>query len=359
MQDLGKDRPAHGGLCYQNSAISVAACSGSRLIVSRAEEAYSVPTTNPKCKFRLKCEREVSKMQNRSPAPVMVLVAAVTFSALAFGQNAQTQHPEASKVQNATAAPAPFHDISGTWEPAGGPGDGIQPYGVKAMPNDGKPEHQLPYTPYGLQTYKSHRALIGPNEVHLTSYNDPRDTCEPLGFPRANFYNLRETQIMQNEYKVAILYEYGEAWRVIWTDGRELPKLVDGGVLVGKEVREPRFYGYSVGKWVDDSTLVVQTVGMMAEDRVWLDGTGRPISDQLRVEERFHRVNHDRMELTVTIDDPKMYTKPWIAMNKFPLRLQDPHYDVTEMYCSPSEMEKYNKLFGSPASEGADKPPGQ
>jgi hypothetical protein len=227
------------------------------------------------------------------------------------------------------------------------------------MPNDGKPEHQLPYTPYGLETYKSHKPLIGSNEVLPTSYNDPRDTCEPLGFPRANFYNLRETQIMQDQYKVAVLYEYGEAWRVIWTDGRELPKLVDGGVLVGKEIREPRFYGYSVGKWVDDTTLVVQTVGMMPEDKVWLDGTGRPISDQLRVEERFHRVNHDRMELTVTIDDPKMYTKPWLAMNKFAFRLQDPHFDVTEMYCSLSEMEKYNKVFGAPAGEGADKPHGQ
>jgi hypothetical protein len=302
---------------------------------------------------------EGSKMRNRYVASVIVLVAAVIFSTLAFGQNAQTQHPGESKVQKTTAPPAPLRDISGTWEPANGPGDGIQPYGVSAMPNDGKPEHQLPYTPYGLEIYKSHKALIGPNEVHLTSYDDPRDTCEPLGFPRADFYNLRETQIMQDQHKVAILYEYGQAWRVIWTDGREIPKLVDGGVLVGKEVREPRFYGYSVGKWEDDSTLVVQTVGMMAEDRVWLDGSGRPISDKLHVEERFHRVNQDRMELTVTIDDPKMYTKPWIAMNKFPLRLQDPHYDVTEMYCSPSEMEKYNKLFGSPASEEGDKPDGR
>lgn len=99
---------------------------------------------------------------------------------------------------------------------------------------------------------------------------------------------------------------------MIWTDGRDLPKLVEGGVLVGKEIREPRFYGYSVGKWMDDSTLVVQTGGVMPEDRVWLDGAGRPISDQLQVEERFHRVTRDRMELTVTVNDPKMYTKPWI-----------------------------------------------
>jgi hypothetical protein len=301
----------------------------------------------------------VSKVLNRFRVSVIVLLAALTFSPLAFAQNSGPKQSGPPKNKKANPAPAPIHDISGTWEPAGGPGDGIQAFGVSAMPNDGKPEHQLPYTPYGLETYKSHKPLIGTNEVLPTSYNDPRDTCEPLGFPRANFYNLRETQIMQDQYKVAVLYEYGEAWRVIWTDGRELPKLVDGGVLVGKEIREPRYYGYSVGKWVDDTTLVVQTVGMMPEDKVWLDGTGRPISDQLRVEERFHRVNLDRMELTVTIDDPKIYTKPWLAMNKFAFRLQDPHFDVTEMYCSLSEMEKYNKLFGAPAGEGADKPHGQ
>ena len=298
-------------------------------------------------------------MLNRIRASVVVLLAAITIHPLAFAQSSPSQHSEAAKDRKATAAPAPFHDISGTWEPVGGPGEGIQAFGVSAMPNDGKPEHQLPYTPYGLKTYESHKPAIGANEVLATSFDDPRDTCEPLGFPRSNFYNFRETQILQDQYKVAVLYEYGQAWRVIWTDGREVPKLVDGGVLVGKEVREPRFYGYSVGKWVDDTTLVVQTVGMMPEDRVWLDGTGRPISDQLHVEERFHRVNHDRIELTVTIDDPKMYTEPWIAMNKFPLRLQDPHFDVTEMYCSPSEMEKYNKLFGGPAGATGDDEPGK
>ncbi len=298
-------------------------------------------------------------MLNHFKASVIVLAAVQTFSPLAHAQNTQPQQSGAAKEQKATAAPTPPHDISGTWAPAKGWSDGVQPNGVYSMPNDGRPEHQVPFTPYGLETYKSHKALAGVDAVLPAFYNDPRDKCEPLGFPRANFYNLRETQIMQNEYKVAILYEYGEAWRVIWTDGRTLPKIVDGGVLVGKEVREPRFYGYSVGKWVDDSTLVVQTVGMMPEDRVWLDIAGRPISDALRVEERFHRVNHDRLELTVTINDPKMYTKPWIAMNKFPMQLEDPHKDVMEMYCSPSEMEKYNKLFGDPSSAPAGNAPGR
>ena len=52
-----------------------------------------------------------------------------------------------------------------------------------------------------------------------------------------------------------------------------------------------------------------------------MDLAGRLVSDALNVEERFHRVDHDHLELTVTIDDPKMYTKPWVAMNKFPMKV--------------------------------------
>jgi len=267
---------------------------------------------------------------------ILVLSAGLTVSVMAFTQADRPLQSEAVTDQEADLASAPRHDISGTWEPANGPGDGIQGSGVKAMPNDGKPEHALPYTPHGLATYKSHRALEGIDAVLPAFHNDPRNLCEPIGFPRANHYNVRQTQILQNEFKVVVLYEYAQTWRVIWTDGREVPT----------EIPEPRFYGYSVGNWVDDTTLVVQTVGMMPEDRVWLDSTGRPISDALRVEERWHRVSDDRLELTVTIDDPKMYTRPWVSMDRFPMKLQDPHTDVPEMYCSPVEMERYNELFG-------------
>jgi hypothetical protein len=238
---------------------------------------------------------------------------AISISILALSSAfARTDEPHQIKETQdqkvaSSAGPAPIHDISGTWEPANGPGDGTQPAGVIAMPDDGKPEHQLPYTPLGLQTLKSHKALVGVGEVLPGFYNDPRDKCEPIGFPRTDFYNLRETQILQNEYKVAVLYQYAEIWRVIWTDGRTLPKVVDGEVLVGKEVREPRYYGYSVGKWVNDTTLVVDTVGTMGDDRTWMDLAGRPVSDRLHVTEEFHRVHDDRLELTVTIDDPKRW----------------------------------------------------
>ncbi len=295
--------------------------------------------------------------------PAAVLTGILTFASLTFTPAVRSQQPAAVKDENATPAagrvlrdgwgravskqakdqnpaPAPRHDISGIWEPAKGPGDGIQANGPKDMPYDGKPEHDPPYTPLGLQTLKSHKALFGYAAVLEGYSNDPRNKCDPLGFPRADFYQIRHTQILQNERQVVILYEFEKRWRTIWTDGRDHPK----------EIPEPKWYGYSVGKWVDDDTLVVQTVGTMGDERAWLDETGRPVSDAMRVEERFHRVDHDNLELTVTIDDPKMYTKPWVAMNKFPMKLQSPDYDVVEMMCIPSEIERYNKEYGDVAS---------
>ena len=240
--------------------------------------------------------------------------------------------------------PAPRHDISGTWEPARGPGDGIMAWGPRDMPYDGAPEHNPPYSAIGWQTQHSHKPLEGEERVLESLSNDPRNKCDPLGFPRADFYQIRHTQIMQDDHKIAILYEFEKRWRIIWIDGRELPK----------EVPEPRYYGYSVGKWVDDSTLVVETIGTEGDEKVWLDEAGRPMSEDMHVVERFHRADHDHMELTVTIDDPKMYTKPWVAM-KFPMKLQSPDYDVVEMMCIPSEMQQYNKDYGDPAS-GVESP---
>jgi hypothetical protein len=98
---------------------------------------------------------------------------------------------------------------------------------------------------------------------------------------------------------------------------------------------------------VDDYTFVVQTVGM--NEKTWIDNQGRPHSSELKVEERFHRVDHDHLELTVTIDDPKMYTKPWLALHNFPLKLQPRGFDIRELYCSPSDFAEYNKEIGDPS----------
>ena len=80
----------------------------------------------------------------------------------------------------------------------------------------------------------------------------------------------------------------------------------------------------------------------------WIDHAGRPHSDQLRVVETYHRADQDNTELTLQILDPKMYTGPWLALNKFPLHLQPADFDIPELLCSPTEMKGYNNDVGDP-----------
>jgi hypothetical protein len=252
--------------------------------------------------------------------------------------------PTRGPVAEKDKKPAPRRTINGMWSALR---LGNQSGGVQLKPNNGKSENELPYTPYGLQVYRSHKPLEGIDSVDPADNNDPRTKCEPLGFPRYNHYDLG-IQVFQDEQKIAMLYNFDNRWRMIWTDGRPLPKVVDGGVEMDGEFREARWFGYSVGRWVDDYTLEVVTVGTMPEDRVWLDNTGRPISDQARITERFHRLDNDTLEWSETIDDPKIYTRPWETL-KLRMTLQDPRIDLMTRYCSPVEIDNYNKTFGDAA----------
>jgi len=297
-------------------------------------------------------------MLRRSAAPRVVL-AVLIFSPLLRSQTAPPQsgttkdqeaapdtlesldgwgRPITGPAKGQKPAPAPRRDISGIWDPPPPGLGGIQVLGANAVPEDGKPEHQLPYTPLGLEALKHTKPNGGLRSVLPAETNDPVVTCDPQGIPREDLYELRTLQVFQTPQNVAILYQFGKIWRVIWTDGRELPK-----------DPEPRWFGYSVGKWVDDYTFVVQTSG--TDERTWVDRVGRPHSSDLRVEERFHRADHDTLELTVTIDDPKMYTKPWVALDRFRFVLQPPSFDVREMICSPTDFAEYNKLIGNAASD--------
>ena len=206
-------------------------------------------------------------MRKRSVASAIILLIALAFSSRLHTQTANHDQAVAANAQKATSPPAPVrldgwsrpvpptakvqksspaprHDISGVWDPAPGPGEGIQQFGAKAMPEDGKPEHRPPYTPLGLQTLNSHKPSNGIRSVMPADTNDPVVYCDPQGMPREDLYELRTTQILQTPLKVVILYEFGRVWRVVWTDGRAVPK-----------DPEPRWYGYSTGKWVDDYTI--------------------------------------------------------------------------------------------------------
>jgi hypothetical protein len=246
------------------------------------------------------------------------------------------ERPIVALPKDAKPAPAPRRDISGVWDPGL---TGIGMLGAKAMPDDGKPEHQLPFTPLGRQMLMRAKPDSGTRAVLPGDTNDPVFKYgDPQGMPREDLYELRTIQIFRSPENMAMLYQFNKVWRIIWTDGRKLP-----------ENPEQRWYGYSVGKWADDYTFVVETIGMI--DGTWIDRIGRPHSADLHVEERFHRPDRDHLELTVTIDDPKMYTKPWVALDKLVFQRQPGSFDVREMIWSPSQYEKYNKLMGISPSE--------
>jgi hypothetical protein len=239
--------------------------------------------------------------------------------------------------QEGKPGPAPRHDLGGTWDP--GPTNGIQA-GVK--PDDGIPAHQPPYTPLGLEKLNGNHPSGGFRTVLPGDTNDPIDRGDPQGMPREDLYELRVTQIIQFPEKVFVLYTNGRVWRVIWTDGRDFPK-----------DPEPRWFGYSIGKWVDDTTLLVETRGV--DERTWVDRAGRPHGADLVVKEWFHRVDQSHLELSVQVNDPKMYTKPWMAMYKLPFDLRPPDFDIREMIFAPSDFEEYNRLVADPVSNKGGK----
>jgi hypothetical protein len=258
---------------------------------------------------------------------LVVLIAAsvaVFAAALPHAQLKPWNNPGLSGQPSGPSGPAPRRDLSGTWDAGNA---GIQPTGHVAAP----------FTPRGEQMAKANNPGNGSRLVQVTDDNDPLSTMgDPTGFPRIVLYELRPFQIVQTSNQVLILYMFEKRWRVIWTDGRALPTNPD-----------PRWYGYSVGRWVDDSTLVVNTVG--TDDRTWLDNAGNPHSNSLRVEERYHRVNRQTMELTVTLDDPVVYTKPWVAVDKMKINLMPDGSDLMEMIPSASEAAAYKRVIASKA----------
>ena len=256
------------------------------------------------------------------------------------GWNKKQQSLQAS---GKTPGPAPMHDLSGIWEPVPGYRDGVFASGPKEMPSDAAHEARMPYTAEGKKEMASHKSGFGVNIAPIADINDPFDECDPIGFPRIILFNLRAVQIVQTPTQVLMLYQNTRTFRTIWTDGREIPK----------DITEPRWFGYSVGKWTDPTTLVVTTGGL--NDSTWIDNTGRPHSDQLVVEETYHRVDSLNIELTVKITDPVMYSQPWYALKNFRLGMNAPDFDIREMICSVKQQQLFNSLVKTATDPTDDK----
>jgi hypothetical protein len=204
-------------------------------------------------------------------------------------------------------------------------------------------------TPWGRAQFQANKPEGTTSEYSVAESNDPTRTCDPAGFPRNVLWNNRAITFAQMGDRVVQLFQYQKVWREIFTDGRALPNN-----LGTKDGSDKRYYGYSVGRWDGDYTFVVNTVG--TDERTWLDNAGHPHSGDLRVEERYTRVDHNDLELAVTLDDPKAYTKPFVAM-KTTFRWL-PKQEFEEQLCIPSDGLAYLSVIANPAgnADGSSAP---
>jgi hypothetical protein len=188
-------------------------------------------------------------------------------------------------------------DLSGVWQGVNVFGGGQQ---AAPEPTDGPPlagflnvaqniEEGLPLRPEAEALLETRRDGNG--------RDNPEAHCLPMGIMQFHTQGAPRKFIQTREVLV-ILYEASMGLRQIFTDGRSLPA---GDV-------QPWWYGYSVGRW-DGDTLVVETAGL--RDDGWLDVFGTPLTDAAKLTERFRRVSYGRMEIDITVDDPKAYTGPW------------------------------------------------
>jgi hypothetical protein len=178
---------------------------------------------------------------------------------------------------------------------------------------------------------------LKPDEVQMTPWaskvqaqregrdhvDDPYGYCLPPGVPRIDFGG-GPFKILQAPGVTAFLHEtlVGMIFRQVFTDGRK--QLVDPA---------PTWLGYSIGTW-DLDTLVIDTRGF--NDRSWLDARGHGHSEQMRVEERFHRRDYGHLDLTITIEDPKIFTRP-VTVSVTEQLLPDT--DVFEHICAEAEKD--------------------
>jgi hypothetical protein len=191
-------------------------------------------------------------------------------------------------------------DFSGTWAGGGG------------YINKDLPAKALPYTSAGEEAYK----------FNMTKAPDPQSLCILVGVPRADLDGY-PFEIVQSPKRVAFLYERDSSWRVVPLDGRDHPKDPD-----------PTFFGNTTAHWEGD-TLVVDVIGIKGE-KIWTDNEGHPQSDALHLVERWTRPDEKHLQVVLTIDDPKYYTKPFTVTRR--LKLQK--FEPAEFACDEFNIDR-------------------
>ena len=272
-------------------------------------------------------------MRTRPVACLASIVSVLAFSSAVMAQDAQHRQNDPSQSipvsrysvfskQLGTGGPAPKHDVLGVW----------------AGPLEAEKGEVPPMTPFGQKLFSMNKTE---RKDGWANANDPWKTCDPFGVPRSAVNEIRGIAFSEMPSKIVVLHQYNQVWREVWMDGRALPK--DVGLKGGPD---PRWYGYSVGHWDGDNTLVIDTTG--SDDSEWLDPRGYPHSTQGVFEERYTRVDHNHLEMTATVDDPKIYTKPFVlGRSKF---IWVPSQESEEQLCVPSQAISYVNIISIPVA---------
>lgn len=252
-------------------------------------------------------------------------------------------------------------DLSGLWSRNGSPGG----YGGGGTCRDcgdrGYSADVSPLTPLGQKMFDANKPSYGrllgsadaaahPNEpigrrraVPPANDTDPYQHCNPMGPSRALIYPDPMEMIALPD-RTLQQFEWGYGVRTIWTDGRQ--PLMDPDL--------PRWWGYSAAHW-DGDTFVVITTGV--DERTWVDHFGYPHTADMVLEERYRRTAYDVLELSMTITDPKVYTRPWVSetknFRKLPkdaIKTVDGWTGLMEDLCAPAdEVDLFNKRVRDPA----------
>jgi len=269
---------------------------------------------------------------------VWILIALLAAPALVSAQwlNHRTADiPRTPDGKPNLSAPAPREadgkpNLSGLWQTLSAPPEVLK----RLIPDVTNGAGEEPLSQYFINIFfdfKPDQAPIRPAAAELFRQRaqtfmkeSPISHCLPEGMPMVEMAPA-PYKIVQMPGVTLMLYERDTTFRQVFTDGRKVPK-----------DPQPSWLGYSVGKWDGDS-LVVDSNGF--NDRGWLDARGHAHSEDLHLTERFHRRNFGEMEVKLTIDDPKTYTKP------FSITLEQrllPDTDLLESFCAENEKDSHH-----------------
>lgn len=172
----------------------------------------------------------------------------------------------------------------------------------------------LPYLPWAAALVKERQATF--------AKDDPIGLCRPGGLFR--FHTLPPPRkVIQLPDLVVILSERDVTYRQIFVDGRTLPA-----------DPEPTWNGYSVGRW-DGEALVVESHGF--RDDTWIDRNGSPLTSAARVTERFRRPDFGHLQIEVTVNDPKVYARPWTVTLTQDLAVDT---ELLDYHCTDNERAR-------------------